>query len=108
MLLGRTGPGTYSPAALLLLAISVLTSIAAVRAPVSQSVLPVAVAVKKPGIALAFIFLLGIVLGFAEGIDVYSFQRDGAAALVGGPIPTVSLTKTYTRGIPPSITARGW
>lgn len=105
MLLGRTGPGTYSPAALLLVAISVLTSIAALRAPVFQSILPAAVAAKKSGITLAFIFLLSIGLGFAtllwiapEGIDVYSFQRDGAAALVRGADPySVTHQNLYTR-----------
>ena len=94
MLLGRTGPGTYSPAALALVGISVLTSIAAVRAPVSQSILPIAVAAKKRRIALVFIFLTGIGLGIAtllwiapERIDVYLFQRDAAAALLRGSNP---------------------
>lgn len=94
MLLGRTGPGTYSPAALVLVAISVLTSIAAVRAPVAHSILPVAVTAKQPRIALGFIFLLGIGLGIAtllwippERIDVYLFQRDAAAALLQGNNP---------------------
>jgi hypothetical protein len=105
MLLGHTGPGTYSPAALALVALSFVASIAAVCAPAAQFHLPAAGSNKTDWRMLVFLLLVGICLGTAtllwiapEGIDVYSFQRDGVAALLRGADPySVTHLNLYTR-----------
>lgn len=94
MLLGRFGVGTYSPAALALVAIAILCCAWALCSrPASISPAPPS-AGRRLGFAFTVIFLLYIGWAVAtlrwtppQRVDVYQFQRDAAAALLRGVNP---------------------
>ncbi|HJT00593.1 MAG TPA: hypothetical protein VJ756_15995, partial [Terriglobales bacterium] len=93
MLLGRFGMGTYSPAALVLVALAICACMWALSVPASGAAEPM-VAGRGMQLGLALIFLLHAGMGLAtlrstppERVDVYLFQRDAAAALLHGTNP---------------------
>jgi hypothetical protein len=92
LLLGRFGMGTYSPAALALVALAILACVWALRAPAVCS--PAAAADGRMRVALGLVLLLHLGLGVAtlrwtppQRVDVYLFQEDAAAALLHGTDP---------------------
>lgn len=94
MLLGRIGPGTYSPVALALVALSLVTSVAALHGYNGQTVSTVTMPTRRTKLVVTTLLLLHFGLAVAmfrwippEGIDVYLFQHDAAAALLHGTDP---------------------
>ena len=94
MLLGRFGMGTYSPAALVLVAMAIFACVWALSPTASKPSVPPATARRPMHVALGLIVLLHIGLGIAalrwtppQRVDVYLFQYDAAAALLHGTDP---------------------
>lgn len=94
MLLGRFGMGTYSPGALVLVALAICFCMSALLGPASGAAAPPVPAGRGMQLELVLLLLLHAGLSVAtlrwipaERVDVYLFQRDAAAALLHGINP---------------------